>query len=222
MDGMKMMESISTESNLYMVIEKIGTFQRYQKNDIIYFQDDEANTFYLLKSGRVRLFLTSLGGNELTVKILGSNSLFGDASYFSKCPRITSASALSDVELLSVDLNKLLPYLSSQPTLIAELLGVLSQTIRVLSIQVYSMAFLSADKRVAHILVQLGTHFKKKETSQTYTINYTHQELADLMGLARVTTTKELKEFEKNGWLILDYKKIQVVDEESLKDYLLI
>jgi CRP/FNR family cyclic AMP-dependent transcriptional regulator len=221
MNQINTLESISTESNLYSAIEKIGTCQRYNKNDIIYLQDDEANTFYLLKSGRVRLFLTSLNGNELTVKILGDNSIFGDASYFSKCPRITSASALSDVELLSVDLNKLLPLLSNQPSLIAELLGVLSQTIRILSIQVYSMAFLSADKRVAHILVQLGTFFKNKENDQTYFIDYTHQELADLMGLARVTTTKELKGFEKNGWILLDYKKIQVLDEISLKNYLL-
>ena len=50
-------------------------------------------------------------------------------------------------------------------------------------------------------------------------IDYTHQELADLMGLARVTTTKELKGFEKNGWILLDYKKIQVLDEEALKEY---
>ena len=221
MNQIKKLESVSTESNIYSAIEKIGTCQRYKKNDIIYLQDDEATTFYLLKSGRVRLFFTSLSGNELTVKILGTNSIFGDASYFSKCPRMTSASALSDVELLSVDLNRLLPFLANHPSLIGELLDVLSQTIRTLSIQVYSMAFLSADKRVAHILVQLGTFFKKKENDRTYTIDYTHQELADLMGLARVTTTKELKGFENNGWILLDYKKIQVLDEKSLKDYLL-
>jgi CRP/FNR family cyclic AMP-dependent transcriptional regulator len=221
MKQMDKLETVSKESNLYSAIEKIGTIQRYQKNDIIYLQDDEAHTFYLLKSGRVRLYLTSMNGNELTVKLLGANKIFGDASYFSRSPRLTSANALTDVELLSVDLHNLLPFLSEHPSLMAELLDVMAQTIRLLSIQVYSMAFLSADKKVAHILVQLGTYFKNKETGIDYSINYTHQDLAELIGIARVTTTKELKRFEKRGWISLAYRKIQILDETALKEYLL-
>ena len=214
-------ESVSKDSNLYNAIEKIGTTQRYKKNDIIYFQDDKANTFYLLKSGRVRLFLTSLSGNELTIKILDANSIFGDASYFSRSPRLTSASTLTDVELLSVDINSLLPFLAENPSLIAELLDLMAQTIRILSIQVYSMAFLSADKKVAHILVQLGSYFKNQETEKNYIVDYTHQEIADLIGLARVTTTKELKKFETRGWISLAYRNIKILNEVALKEYLL-
>ncbi len=221
MNQVNILEIVSKESNLYSVIEKIGTIQRYKKNEIIYLQDDDAHTFYLLKSGQVRLFFTSINGNELTVKILGANKIFGDASYFSRTPRVTSASALTDVELLSVDLHSLLPFLTEHPSLIAELLDLMSQTIRLFSIQVYSMAFLSADKKVAHILVQLGTYFKNKETDIYYSIDYTHQDLAELIGIARVTTTKELKKFEKRGWISLAYRNIQILDEAALKEYLL-
>jgi CRP/FNR family cyclic AMP-dependent transcriptional regulator len=221
MNQVNTLETVSKESNLYSAIEKVGTLQRYKKNDIIYLQDDDAHNFYLLKSGRVRLFLTSINGNELTVKILGANKTFGDASYFSRTPRLTSASALTDVELLSVDLHSLLPLLSKHPSLMAELLDLMAQTIRLLSIQVYSMAFLSADKKVAHILVQLGSYFKNKETDIYYSIDYTHQDLAELIGIARVTTTKELKRFEKRGWISLAYRSIQILDEAALKEYLL-
>ncbi|MEW9671822.1 Crp/Fnr family transcriptional regulator [Ammoniphilus sp. 3BR4] len=215
------LKAVPKESNLYSAMEKIGNQQHYRKNEIIYIQDDEADTFYLLKSGRVRLFFTAVNGNELTVKILGAGQIFGDASYFSHTPRATSASAMTDVELLSVDMQSLLPYLTQHPSLIAELLNLMSQTIRLLSIQVYSMAFLSADKKVAHLLVQLGTYFKDKESDARYSIDYTHQELAELIGIARVTTTKELKRFEEHGWISLAYRHIQVLDETALKEYLL-
>ena len=214
-------ETVLTESSLYSTIERIGTLQRYKKNEIIYLQDDDANTFYLLKSGRVRLFFTSINGNELTLKILGASKIFGDASYFSNTPRVTSASALTDIELLSVDLQSLLPFLTEQPGIIAELLDLMSQTIRLFSIQVYSMAFLSADKKVAHILVQLGSYFKKKDTDQSYSIDYTHQEIGELIGISRVTTTKVLKRFEKRGWISIAYRNIHILDEASLKEYLL-
>jgi CRP/FNR family transcriptional regulator len=215
------LECTTKESNLYSVIERVGTLQHYKKNEIIYLQDDDAHTFYLLKSGRVRLFFSSMNGNELTVKILRTHNIFGDASYFSQTPRVTSASAVTDVKLVSVDLEKLMPYFTEHPGLIRELLDLMSQTIRLFSIQIYSMAFLSADKKVAHILVQLGTYFKTKETDPSYFIDYTHQDLAELIGIARVTTTKELKKFEKRGWLSLAYRNIQILNEGALKEYLL-
>lgn len=221
MNQVNIRESVSKESNLYSVIEKIGTLQHYKKNEIIYLQDDSVHTFYLLKSGRVRQFFTSVNGNELTVKILGVNNIFGEASYFSRTPRVTSASALTDVELLAVDLPSLLPFLTEYPGLIAELLDLMAQKIRLFSIQVYSMAFLSADKKLAHILVQLGTYFKNKESDIDYSIDYTHQDLAELIGIARVTTTKELKRFEKLGWISLAYRNIQILNEAALKEYLL-
>jgi CRP/FNR family transcriptional regulator len=214
-------EKPSENLNLYSVIDRIGICKRYKKNEIIYLQGDHANTFFLLKSGRVRLFFTSENGNELNLRILGANKIFGDASYFSRTSRVTSASALTDVELLAVDLQKLLPFLTKYSGLIAELLDLMSQTIRLFSIQVYSMAFLSADKKVAHILVQLGTYFKTKETDLHYSIDYTHQDIAELIGIARVTTTKELKKFEKLGWISLMYRNIHILNEAALKEYLL-
>lgn len=218
---MNSQDFVSNESNLYSVIEKIGTLRRYNKNEVIYLQDDSAHTFYLLKSGRVRQFFTAENGNELTVKILGANKIFGEASYFSKTPRVTSASALTDVELLEVDFQGILPFLTEHPGLIEEILEMMAQTIRLFSIQVYSMAFLSADKKVAHILVQLGSYFKKSESDPYYSIDYTHQEIAELIGIARVTTTKELRRFEKLGWISLAYRNIQIRNEAALKEYLL-
>ncbi len=219
MKQVNLLESLSSAS-LCEEIEKIGTFKRYKKNEIIYLQDDQADSFYLLKSGRVRLFFTALNGNEKTMKILMPGEIFGDASYFSRSTRITSANALTDIELLSVELDDLMPHLKENPTLITELLDSMAKTIRLFSIQVYSMGFLSADKKVAHLLLQLGSSAKQNRSNQPYSIKCTHQELADLIGIARVTTTKELKKLEKYGWISLSYRSILIKDEVALTDYI--
>ncbi|MCQ6275867.1 Crp/Fnr family transcriptional regulator [Bacillus sp. V3B] len=223
MDNSKILQSMTIVkgSNLYSAIEKVGTIQFYRKNEMIYFQDDLANQFYLIKSGRVRLFLTSQEGNEITLKLLGPHNIFGDASHFSHTPRLTSACTITDVELISVDLDLMLTYLTQSPNLMVELFTLMAQTIRLLSIQVYSMAFLSSDKKVAHILVQLGTYFKEKESDTFYSIDYTHQAISDLVGIARVTTTKILKLFEKKGWVSLGYQNVTVLNETALKQHLL-
>ncbi|WP_139187769.1 Crp/Fnr family transcriptional regulator [Bacillus tuaregi] len=223
MDSTKIHPSMTVAkgSNLFNAIEQVGTIQKYRKGDIIYLQDDPAREFYLIKSGRVKLFLTSKEGNEITLKLLGPHMIFGDASHLSHTPRLTSASTVTDVELLTVNIDRMLTYMTLNPSLMIELYSLMAQTIRLLSIQVYSMAFLSSDKKVAHILVQLGTYFKEKDTAPSYSIDYTHQEISELIGISRVTTTKILKQFEKQGWISLGYHKITVDDEVSLKQHAL-
>ena len=44
---------------------------------LIYLQNTEATCFYYLKSGRVRIFLSSVGGSEKTLAIAQAGSLLG-------------------------------------------------------------------------------------------------------------------------------------------------
>ena len=147
--------------------------------------------------------------------------MFGESSYFGGSPRLTSVSALTDVELYSVDINMLMTSFTENPNLMVEMFALMAKRIHFLSAQVYSMGFFSADKKVSHILVQLGTYFKKEISDNTYSIDYTHEEISRLIGTARVTTTKVLKLFEQKGWISLAYRNIIVLDENSLKEYML-
>ena len=134
-DKIHQFTSMTQVTKLYKAIEKAGVMKQYRKGEMIYFQDDPADKFYLIKSGRVRLFLTSKEGNELTLEILGVNQIFGEASYFSHASRLTSVNAITDVELLTVDLNHLLPYLTQDPNLIVEMIAFMAQRIQFLSSQ---------------------------------------------------------------------------------------
>ncbi len=52
------------------------------------------------------------------------------------------------------------------------------------------------------------------------TISYTHEEIASLTGLNRVTVTKILNDFYQKGWIDLAYRKIIIVDHDELSNYL--
>ena len=49
------------------------------------------------------------------------------------------------------------------------------------------------------------------------TIPYSHEEVASIIGLSRVTTTKVLNEFEKKGYIHSHYRKISILDQEALR-----
>lgn len=209
--------SINITSDFYRIFEEAGTIQRYNKNEIIYFQEDVAQNFYLIKSGRIRIFLISPEGTELTIEILRAGKLFGESSCFSYGSRLTSVSAATDVELISVSLEDLYPYLTKYPELMTQIFHFMSLSIENLSIQVNSMAFLQADKKLAGLLLRLGVYFKKNKNDEYYIIYYSHEEIAQLIGSCRVTVTKILNSFRNKGLVSLGYKKIKIIDEKALK-----
>ncbi|ACD22440.1 MULTISPECIES: Crp/Fnr family transcriptional regulator [Clostridium] len=210
--------TVNITSEFYKVFEDAGTLKKYRKNEIIYFQDDIAENFYLIKSGRVRVFLISPQGTELTIEILRKGNLFGESSYFAYGSRMTSGSAATDVELIAVSLSDLYPYLTKYPELMIQMFHLMSLSIQNLSIQVTSMAFLEADKKTAELLVRLGVYFKKNKCDNSYTIDYSHEEIAQLIGCCRVTVTKILNRFQKDGLVSLGYKEVKIIDEKKLKE----
>lgn len=209
--------SIYITSNFYKVFEECGTIRKYRKNEMIYFQDDVAENFYLIKSGRIRIFLISPHGTELTIEILRKGKLFGESSYFGYGSRLTSVSAATDVELISISLNQLYPYLTKYPELMVQMFHLMSLSIQNLSLQINSMAFLESDKKIAQLLLRLGVYFKKNRSDNFYTIDYSHEEIAQLVASCRVTVTKTLNKFQSEGFLSLSYKKVQIIDEKNLK-----
>ena len=68
--------------------------QSYAAGQMIYLQDTEAEQFYYLLHGKVKTFISSAGGNERTLTVYGPGSLFGEASFFGRMPRVSSAVAL--------------------------------------------------------------------------------------------------------------------------------
>jgi len=91
------------------------------------------------------------------------------------------------------------------------LLTYLSQTIRMLSAQVNTMTFLQADQRLAGLLLKL---------SVGRTVHTTHEELACLAGVSRVTVSRILNSFAQKGLVATRYREIEILDEEGLKDFI--
>ena len=48
---------------------------------------------------------------------------------------------------------------------------------------------------------------------------YTHENLADSLGLSRTTVTMVLKRFEAEGWLQSGYKYVKVLDRPALAEF---
>lgn len=196
--------------NTWGVLEKSHTPHTYPKNKMIYWQEAPAGEFYYLKSGSVKIFLSSENGMEKTLTVLKSGSIFGEAAFFDGLPRVSSAKTLVESEIITVTRQSLMDCFRREPQLAMNLLMYLSQTIRMLSAQVDTMTFLQADRRIAQLLLKLAANG---------TVSATHDDIAGLAGVSRVTVSRILNRFAQNGWIAPHYREVQILNEAGLKKF---
>jgi len=181
----------------------------YEKGQMIYQQGDNANYIYLLKKGKVRLFISSPNGLEKTIAVYTDGSSFGKSAFFDKQPHFSCAKVLARSEIIAINRVMLADMIKHNPQFALDMLEDLSKTIRMLSNQIESMSFHKADIRVAHFLID--------NINDSSCIHCTHDEISEVIGASRVTVNRVLNRFEKNGLIETHYRMIKIVDIMALK-----
>jgi len=177
---------------------------------LIYLQDTKATCFYYLKAGRVKSFLQSEDGAERVLNIYSAGSLFGEASFFDELPRVSSAVALSPCEIVPIDRELVTQEFARNPELALAMMKYLSRTVRLLSGQVDQMAFRPARWRVANYLLTLSP--------QTGPVSCTQDDIAAAVSASRVTVSRVLGGFAREGWVELGYRSVTLLKPEKLTE----
>lgn len=183
----------------------------YEPGQIIYLQDTTADRFYYLKSGRVKTYRSSPEGTERVLHIYQAGNLFGEASFFDELPRVSSAVAVTACELVGIDRQMVLEELTNSPDLALALLKYLARTVRLLSTQVDTMAFLRGDQRVARYLLSLP-----REGDGT--VRCGQEEIAAAVSVSRVTVNRILRQFAKEGLVETGYGTVKLLEPERMEE----
>lgn len=203
--------------DLFHYFEDAGTKVHYHPQDLIYMQEDNAHSLYLITKGRVRVFLLTSNGEELTLEVLEKGRIFGESSFFQNSLRPTTVCAVTEVELIECQLDHLYPYLCESKELTVSLLQMMSQTCDYITSLLKKSYTYNRYEKVASFLLEQVKEDNQDKGIIHDTIPYSHEEVASIIGLSRVTTTKVLNEFEKKGYIYSHYRKISILDKEALK-----
>ncbi len=199
------------------MLHGIGRMKSYGPSETIYIQDDYGDTFFYVKSGRVKVFILQDDGTEKILSIHEQGGFFGETSAIDLYPRPCCASAMVQSEIISVTQAELKLLLKLDMDLCLAILQSLTRKIRMLSYQIHEMAFLEAEQRIIHILLRLTADFGTlSEEGIKLSIKFSDQELAGLVGVCRVTVTKTLNSLKKQGLIDKHYRNIIIKDQMGL------
>ena len=158
----------------------------------------EVNSLWLIISGVVKTYSHNKGGKAITLGFWGSKDVVGNLlsqvdPYNAKC--------LSDVKAIAV-------YRSQWTNLSREMIYCQQQTQQL----IYIVRNTRVTKRLWLLLTWLASKFGRvTPRGKVIDFKLTHQELADALGTTRITVTKILNQYEREGLIIRPKTKCIII-----------
>jgi len=188
------------------------------KHETIFRQNEIGHYIYIVKTGRVRLFLISPNGEEKALTIIGENGILGECMLNNDSKYATSAITASKVSLIKIAKDDFLNKVNEDPLYFKQILDLITKKYRVLCMQSLKTSYIHSFPRVCAVFVHLSIQYGEKidDTKIRLTINFTHQEIANLLGITRVTVAKNIKILEDKGLLQKDRHSYVISDLDKL------
>ncbi|MHB8599688.1 MAG: Crp/Fnr family transcriptional regulator [Ktedonobacteraceae bacterium] len=179
---------------------------------ILYRPGETGSALFLLKSGRVQLYHLSTDGRKLITATLAVGACFGEIPLIGQCPQNSFAETIEPASLCVISRNDVEQLLDRYPTIARSLLHIAGQHFVQLENQLINATFRDSHARVATLLLQLAHSTQKHGTdSDTITITgFSHEELAERLGVYRETVTIALRELKDAGAIELGRKHITI------------
>jgi CRP-like cAMP-binding protein len=100
------------------------------RGDLIFAHGDPGGSLYIIRKGKVEVFLTDDAGQRILLSENGPGRMFGEISLLDGGPRTANVVAIEDTELLVLDREDLLEFLTRCPAAALGLLTVMGQRLR--------------------------------------------------------------------------------------------
>ena len=222
-----------TKESIYITgIKKIfknARSRKYPKNQIIFYAGDPLTNVNFINKGYIKAYTILDSGDTRTILILGPGDIFPIAfstsldwegyelHYFYQ--------TLTDVELSAVDNNEFRRMITHEPEILKAYMNYTMATNGAILNQLEVMKSNNAIQRIVMLLPYLVGKMGKRLKPNTYQlrVRLSHQEMADLSGVTRETTTALVKKLEKegtikqqkSGWIIKTDEPIENIGKES-------
>ncbi|NVZ10869.1 Crp/Fnr family transcriptional regulator [Allochromatium humboldtianum] len=179
---------------------------------LLFSQGDPATRFYLLLSGRMRLFRLSPEGAEKVIEIVSPGQTFAEALMFLNAPRYPVCSAaLADSELIAIDAVDFAAMLRESVDTCFVLLGALSQRLRGLIGEIDDLTLHTATSRVARYL---ASHLPPG--AQSLELDVRKAVLASRLSVQPETFSRVIKSLSEQGIIRMDGTLVSVLDQRAL------
>jgi CRP/FNR family transcriptional regulator len=183
--------------------------RKFSKDELLVQQDEPMRQTYVVKAGAVRCYDISLDGNQQLIWLATEGEFFPISA-----PLETDEtapffySAFVDSEVYVVNRRRLALFLRANPGTMLDMYATMTRRLTDLQSRINAVAKPKAREKILHTLAFMADRFKTRRTAAGLAVEValplTHQDIADLVGLTRETTTATLKSLRDEGYVEYD------------------
>ncbi len=196
-------------------LEMITAENSYMKGENIFTEAEPASGFYVVTSGRVKIFKMSSEGREQILHIFGPGEVFGEVPVFAGKKFPASAEAMEKSSTLFFPRDGLFKLIEKNPSIAMNMLAVLSMRLRNFTAMIDDLSLKEVPGRLARHLLYLS-----EETKGTHELilSTTKGQLASLLGTIPETLSRILTKMTEQGIIESDGKKIRILEKNTVEE----
>ncbi|MDF1500491.1 MAG: Crp/Fnr family transcriptional regulator [Anaerolineales bacterium] len=194
-------------------IDRSTTMTTCKPGRVFYAPEETGEVLFLLKQGRVQLYRLSPDGKKLVVAELGPGAIFGEMSLVGQGMHNTFAESVTDCTICVMSRQDVRRLIQANPPVALRFLEAMAHRLQETEIKLEELAFKDIPSRLAGLLLELAA----KTPGEDRVTGYTHQDLAEILGTYRETTTQILSAFKSSGWIRVQRKRIDLLDVPALR-----
>ena len=210
----------SEDSQILGRIVSAAHWKELDKNDLLFRQGERASRLFGIVYGRISLQSTSIEGKELEVRELWPGEIFGAVEIFDFGSRRYDAVALTSAALFALDRADLFSCMQSSPELCFGMARLLCQDIREQSTALELQAMHPLPIQLAFQLSRLSDREENAENGCIGGLGISQFDLARKVGAHRQSVNRQLRLWEKNGWVKLGRERIHILNRAALSELL--
>ena len=190
-------------------IATVAKPRRYDKDEVVFHEDESGDVFCLIREGRVKITMISPEGKEIILSVIEPGEFFGEMSLLDNEPRSATVVALEDLELMTIWRNDFLQLLSENFSITKKILAEISRRLRTASDRIESLATMDVHGRLARFFLDLArSNGKVLNNGYVAVTRPTHQAIANTIGTSRETVSRLIHDFMRQDLLLSEGKTI--------------
>lgn len=199
------------------ILAKDFTIQKYKKNENIYCEGETPTYLMCLLSGKVKIYKDGVGGRSQIIRVIKSHEYFAYRAYFAEENYVTAAAAFEPCTICLIPMPTIVKLIQENPGLSMFFIRQLSKDLGISDERTVSLTQKHIRGRLAESLLFLKDTYGVEEDQCTLSIYLSREDLANLSNMTTSNAIRTLSNFAAEKLIIIDGRKIKLIEEEKLK-----
>jgi CRP/FNR family transcriptional regulator len=190
------------------------SLKKVQKGEQIFSEGLDATAFFIIVTGRVKIYKLSPDGKEHTLHIHGREDLVAEAAIFDSMVYPASCIALEETTLLRISRDGFISLVKEHPEVALKMMSGYSRRLRQFVSKIEELSLKDIKSRVAGYFLENS----KEENGVTICrLVYSKKELASLLGTIPETLSRALAFLKQKKLIVERDNAIVIADPEKLR-----